>query len=85
MIKTAMTLMLSTYYHQKTKTITNQVIVKKIAQTFLKASSIILQRNGSSVATLKHYCLDYVLFKSKSLLIWNVPKNPKKFFQRWIE
>ena len=42
-IKTTAILMLSTDHHQNTKTATSEQIVKKIVQTFLKASLIILQ------------------------------------------
>ena len=61
--------MLSTYHHQKTKTGTKEQIVQEIVQTILKAISFILQTKSSSVAALKHYCLNYVLLKSKSQLI----------------
>ena len=64
-----MILMLSTYHQQKAKTATNEQIVKKIVLAFLKASSILLQTKCSSVATLKHYCLDYVFPKPKYQLI----------------
>ena len=47
----------------------NKHIVKKIVQTFLKASSITLQTESSSVATLKRFCLDYIFFKPKSQFI----------------
>ena len=55
-----MMLMLSTYHHQKPKKrqLANKHIVKKIVQTILKASSILLRTKSLSVATLKHYCLD---------------------------
>ena len=46
----------------KTKRATKEQIVKKFVQTFLKSSLIILQTKGSTVATLKHYCLDYLCF-----------------------
>ena len=69
MIKTAMILMLSTYHHRKAKTATNEQIIKNIVQTFLKASSIIMQTKSSSVAMLKHYyCLNFVLSKPTSQL-----------------
>ena len=44
--------MLLTYHNQKTKTATNEQLVKKVVQRFLKTSSIILQTIGPSVATL---------------------------------
>ena len=47
-----MILMLSIYCHQNTKTATNKQIVKKILQTCVKASVIILRTKGSDVATL---------------------------------
>ena len=62
------------------KTATIEQIVKKSVQAFLGACSTILHTKGSSVAKLKHYCLDYVFFEPKfiynvimSQLIYNVP------------
>ena len=80
-----MILMLTTCLHQTTKTATNKQIVKNIAQTFLKASLIILHYK-ERVEVLQH--LDIIASIesfSRSLSSFRMNLTQKNSFQRWLE